>query len=105
VTWLFVTYYGFKLVALRATRHAWRTNKKPRSLRNGVLGKETQYLMMLTRRTEFHVRPALFHQCPVDPGRGEVGQVTAAVDHEVFHSLGGEFLQQLSTALNQAHNW
>ncbi len=53
---------------------------------------------MLTGRAEFHIRPALFHQRQVDPSRGQVGQVTTAVDREVFHGLDLELFQLLLIA-------
>lgn len=53
---------------------------------------------MLTRRTEVHIRPALFHQRQVDTGRGQVGQVTAAIQGEVFHGLVGKLFEFLLVA-------
>src|SRR5689334_19079201 len=67
-----------------------QATKSPEAFASGLFDFATQRLMMLTRRTEFHVRPALFHQRQVDPGRREVGQMTAAVQCQVFHSLVGE---------------
>ena len=72
-------------------------NKKPRSSRNGVLGVSTQRLVMLARRAEFHVRPALFHQCQADSSRREISQVSTTAQCQVF-------LRQLCAALNQARN-
>jgi len=43
--------------------------------------------MVLAGRTEFHIRPALFHQRQVDPDRGQVSQVTTAAHGQVFHRL------------------
>ena len=72
--------------------------KNPAALAYGVFGVTAQRLMMLTGRAEFHVGPALFHQRQVDPGRGQVGQVTAAVEGEVFHGSIKEFLELLYTS-------
>ena len=66
-----------------------KPTKNPAALACGVFGIAAQRLVMLTGRAEFHVGPALFHQRQVDPGRSQVGQVTAAVDREVFHGLVG----------------
>jgi hypothetical protein len=54
--------------------------------------------MVLASRPEFHIRPALFHQRQVDPGRRQVGQVTTAVDRQVFHRFVGELFQRLLIA-------
>jgi hypothetical protein len=54
--------------------------------------------MVLASSAEFHIRPALFHQRQIDPGRRQVGQVTAAVDREVFHGFVGELFQLLLIA-------
>ena len=87
-----------EIIASRLTPTGNATgNKKPRSSRNGVSGVSTQRLVMLARRAEFHVRPALFHQCQADSSRREVGQVTTTVHSQVF-------LRQLLAALNQARN-
>ena len=53
---------------------------------------------MLTRGAEYHFRPALFHQAQVNAGRGEVGEVTTAVDGEVLVGLVLEFLELLLVA-------
>ncbi len=55
----------------------------------------TFYLMMLTRRAEFNVRPALFHQGQVNPRWREVGQVTAAVHCQVFHRFDFKLFELL----------
>src|SRR5690606_31315028 len=51
--------------------------------------------VMLARRPELHVRPALFHQAQVHPRRREVGQVPAAVDSQVLMGLVAELLELL----------
>jgi len=53
---------------------------------------------MLAGGAEFYIRPALFHQAEVDPGRRQVGEVAAAVDGEVLVGLVLEFLELLLVA-------
>ena len=51
--------------------------------------------VMLAGGAEVNVRPALGGQVEVDPGWRQIGQVTAAVDGQVFHGLVLELIQLL----------
>src|SRR3990167_93232 len=55
-------------------------------------------LVVFASGAEFYVRPALFHQAQVDPRRGQVGEVAAAIQGEVFHRLVGKLFQLLLAA-------
>src|SRR5690606_12824535 len=62
---------------------------------SSLLQQKSGRSVMLARRPELHVRPALLHQAQVHPRRCEVGQVPAAVDSQVLVGLVAELLELL----------
>ena len=50
---------------------------------------------MFPRGMKLNIRPALFHQAQVNPGRGQISQVTAAINRQMLIGLVLELVQLL----------